>query len=49
MKQALQETIIPTRIIEGLNIKFNSSSNIDIIDVPISTYETTLFASINKF
>ena len=48
MKQALQETIIPTRIIEGLNIKFNSSSNIDIIDVPISTYETTLFASINR-
>ena len=28
--------------------KFNSSSNIDIIDVPISTYETTLFASINR-
>ena len=48
MKQALQETIIPTRILEGLNIKFNNSSAIDVIDVPISTYETTLFASINR-
>jgi len=46
VKVAEKQTIIPTKIVEGLNINFEGQ--IGQIDFPISTYETTLFASINR-
>ena len=46
MKNTNYQTIIPTRIIEGMNI--NYLGKIEQINIPISTYETPLFASINR-
>ena len=40
------QTTIPTRIIEGLNI--NHLGRNEQVDFPISTYETPLFASIKR-
>ena len=40
------QTTIPTRIIEGLNI--NDLGHNELVNFPISTYETPLFASIKR-
>lgn len=41
-----KQTIIPTRIIEGLNINYLGRN--EHVNFPISTYETPLFASIKR-
>ena len=47
--EAELQTIIPTRIISGLNVVFNDKkSEKEIIDFPLSTYETPLFASVSR-
>ena len=49
MRNAVHCTVIPTKIIENLNIVFdNNSKHITSVSVPISTYETPLFASIQR-
>ena len=40
------QTTIPTRIIEGLNINYLGHN--ELVNFPISTYETPLFASIKR-
>ena len=47
MKHTVYQTILPTKIIDGLNIKFSDDSKTEIC-VPFSTYETALFASIQR-
>ena len=46
MKTTNNITTIPTRIIEGLTITYNN--NKEQVDFPLSTYETPLFASVNR-
>lgn len=46
MKNSVSNTIIPTKIIENLNVIFNKKQS--EICVPISTYETPLFLSIQR-
>lgn len=52
MKDTTNTTIIPTKIIEGLSIihKQNTNNKLinEVVSFPISTYETPLFASINR-
>ena len=45
----IQQTIIPTKVIEKLNIIIGADNREkEEINIPISTYETTLFASIQR-
>ena len=46
MKTTNNITTIPTRIIEGLTITYHNKT--EQIDFPLSTYETPLFASVNR-
>lgn len=52
MKNTTNITTIPTKIIEGLSIihkQLSNNKNIkEVVNFPISTYETPLFASINR-